>query len=163
MSAGESRGENILALRMEKNRFLICHVTKLLVRRFLWTFPPPPVWFQNHQIWGFQTKLTFDLNSIFEKFEIKIKFENCCILKERKNCSMTLCWHLNWKSFKCFRMGADCPFHLFFKILIWLKARSNLASHQDHNRCTRSFHSENGRCLICILGSGKFKRRSRVC
>ena len=53
--------------------------------------PPTLCLVSNHQIWGFQTKLTFDLNSIFEKFEIKLKLENCCILKERKNCSMTLC------------------------------------------------------------------------
>ena len=47
--------------------------------------PPTLCLVSNHQILGFQTKLTFDLNSIFEKFEIKIKLENCCILKEIKN------------------------------------------------------------------------------
>mgnify|MGYP007061602942 CR=1 FL=1 len=84
--------------------------------------PTPSVWFQNHQIWGFQTKLTFDLNSIFEKFQIKIKFENCCILKERKNCSMTLCWHLNWKSFKCFRIGSWLPILPFLQDLDLIKS-----------------------------------------
>ena len=88
----ENQGEkNILVLKLKKKSVSDMSGDKVASAQIPVDQPPTLCLVQNHQIWGFQTKLTFDLNSIFEKFEIRIKFENCCILKERKNCSMTLC------------------------------------------------------------------------
>ena len=86
----ENQGEkNILVLKLKKKSVSDKSGDKVASAQIS-VDQPPLCLVSNHWIWGFQTKLTFDLNSIFEKFEIKIKFENCCILKERKNCSMTL-------------------------------------------------------------------------
>ena len=72
MSARKSRGEKYTCFEIEKKSVSDMSGDKVASAQIPVDQPPTLCLVSNHQIWGFQTKLTFDLNSIFEKFEIKI-------------------------------------------------------------------------------------------
>ena len=51
----ENQGEkNMVVLKVKQNLFPICQVTKLPVLRFLWTSPPPSVWFRTTRFGDFK-------------------------------------------------------------------------------------------------------------
>ena len=74
MSARESRGEKYSCFESETKSVSDLPGDKVACASISADQPPTLCLVQNHQILGFQTKLAFDLNSIFQNFEIKLKF-----------------------------------------------------------------------------------------